>query len=351
MLIKSINWIITDACNLRCKHCDIWKLSSQMMSDGLVEKLLTDPVVEKSYNYYGKKFDIGLGGGELFIYPKLQEIVTRLNQKYPGSLKSLSTNGVLTKRIVRFLKNNPGLNLKLNISIDGLKDTHDKIRGVPGAFDKTIQTVRIIKHYFPRQRIELKMTIMRDNFSEISDVYRLSQRLGCAFTCKPLDYMEHYTNRVSVVSTAFEENEICSIRNQLFPIADELLRNREYKKARFTKDIPFHIFGKRKHVSCSVLWDHIIVMVNGDVFFCPKEEKAGNIFNNSLIEMETKPKDFKCKSCILMCGSYKDYENVSYQETVVNVDATLECNLRRAMCTQKELRAPGTAMKSDNFSH
>ncbi|MCK5082782.1 MAG: radical SAM protein [Candidatus Omnitrophica bacterium] len=350
MLIKSINWIITDACNLRCKHCDIWKLPAKMATNNLVQKLLADTVVEKSYAHYGKAFDISLGGGEPFAHPELQEIVAKTNQKYPGALKSISTNGVLTKRIFLFLKNNPGLNLKINISVDGLKEIHDQIRGIQGAFQKTIQTIRVIKRVFPYQRIEMKMTIMRDNVLQIAPVYQLSRKLGCSFSCKPADSLDNYTNRNSKLSLLFKEEEVCSIRNQAFSVADGMLKNKEYKKARFTKDIPFHISGKRKHPSCSVLWEHITVMANGDVFFCIKEKRVGNILDNYLIAMETAPKEFLCKSCMLMCGSFKDYDEAPYDEKVANIEATLKCNLRCSMCTQKELQTPGETMSFEPFS-
>ncbi|MCK5178932.1 MAG: radical SAM protein, partial [Candidatus Omnitrophica bacterium] len=191
---------------------------------------------------------------------------------------------------------------------------------------------------------------MRDNVLQIAPVYQLSRKLGCSFSCKPADSLDNYTNRNSKLSLLFKEEEVCSIRNQAFSVADGMLKNKEYKKARFTKDIPFHISGKRKHPSCSVLWEHITVMANGDVFFCIKEKRVGNILDNYLIAMETAPKEFLCKSCMLMCGSFKDYDEAPYDEKVANIEATLKCNLRCSMCTQKELQTPGETMSFEPFS-
>jgi len=309
MLIKSISCVITDACNLQCQHCDIWQSPAKMISTQIIEKLLSDPVIKDSYHHYGKELDISLGGGEPFVHPSLQKIVTQIENEYPGSLKTITTNGTLTRKILNFLKNNPELEFKLNISVDGINETHDKIRGIQGSFDKTIKTIRILKHSFPKQRIEMKMTIMRDNYPEILDVYRLSQRLGCSFSSKPVEQMTYYTNRNSKISTSFKKDELHSIKKQLFFIAEEMLQNNNHKMARFIKDIPFHLAGEKRHFSCSVLWEHITIMSNGDIFFCIKEKLAGNILNNSLSTIETKPKDFKCTSCMLMCGSFKDYDD------------------------------------------
>lgn len=350
MLIKSVNWLITDTCNLKCRHCDIWKLPAKITSQKLVEKLLADPVVEKSYVYYGERFDISLGGGEPFTYPHLQELVTQIEQKYSGALKAITTNGMLIKKIYRFLKDNPNLCLKLNISVDGMKESHDKIRGVKGAFDQTIQTIRMIRRVFPDQKVELKMTMMRENASQVRDVYQLAKGLGCSFSCKPADYLPHYTNRDSEFSVSFSDEEFYAIRNQLFIVADDMRQNKEYKKSRFTKDIPFYFQGKRRHTTCSVLWQHITAMPDGDIFFCIKEEKAGNILNENLGTMKTKAKDFECKSCMLMCGSFKDYQETPYQETVANIEATLDCNLFCAMCTQKQLQGVGGMMSVETFA-
>lgn len=349
MLIKSINWIITDVCNLKCKHCDIWQLPKAMADEKLIQRVLNDPLIMASFEEYGDDFDISLGGGEPFTHPKLQDIVNQINNKYPNALKSISTNGVLTKHIFRFLKNNQDLNFKLNISLDGLEETHNNIRGTKDAFKKTIQTVMIIKRAFPRQAIELKMTIMKNNYFQINDVYLLALRLGCQFSCKPVDMMENYTNRNENFTNTFNQDELNNVRSQLFPLADSMLQKKEYKKARFTKDIPFHMMGKKQHTSCSVLWEHITVMVNGDIFYCIKEERAGNIHDNPISKMETKPKGFKCKSCMLMCGSFKDYDNSPYLEKVANIESTLRCNLTCLMCTQKELQTPGNSMSLDTF--
>ena len=86
MLIKSINWIITDVCNLKCNHCDIWQLPKAMADERLIQKVLNDPLVSASYNHYRDDFDISLGGGEPFAHPNLQEFVkpyTRLARINP----------------------------------------------------------------------------------------------------------------------------------------------------------------------------------------------------------------------------------------------------------------------------
>ena len=158
-LIKSINWIITDKCNAKCIHCDIWKSgsrSSVYLPD--VKKVLNDRLILDSYREYGQNFDISLCGGEPFLLENLQEIVNTIENRLPGSFKAITTNGLCTNSILKFVNENRGLNFKLNISIDGLGGIHDRIRGIKGAFNKTTDTILKIRKINPRQKVELKFT-------------------------------------------------------------------------------------------------------------------------------------------------------------------------------------------------
>lgn len=60
MVLKSINWIVTDTCNGRCVHCDIWETTGRRTDFCLddIGRVLSDEMIRKSYEKYGKDFDI-----------------------------------------------------------------------------------------------------------------------------------------------------------------------------------------------------------------------------------------------------------------------------------------------------
>lgn len=336
--IKSVNWIITDTCNGRCVHCDMWQSEGRRpdLDMQTIERILCDDAIRKGYEAHGKAFDISFAGGEPFVRSDLQDIVNLVERTYPGSFKAVTTNALLHDRILEFVERNQDLNFKLNVSIDGLQEVNDLQRG-PGAFRKAVDLVRTVKKRFPRQKIEIKLTITPHNYAQILKVYWLAVKLGCQFTFKPVENLSSFTNSRHPVTFTFSREQICVIRNQCFKISDLMYKQGDYKKAKFYQDIPFYLAGKKMPSSCSVLNDHLTIMPGGECFFCVKEPSEGILPHNVLndIRKAYDLEHFKCQSCMLICGPYKDYSNARFERVVANVEAINRCNLKCNFCTQK----------------
>ena len=71
--------------------------------------------------------------------------------------------------------------LALRISIDGLEATHEKVRGIPGGFQKDMESLQVLKEA-GFQDLGIAMTVMEENVSEIRGVYALSQDLDVDFS-------------------------------------------------------------------------------------------------------------------------------------------------------------------------
>lgn len=126
----------TRRCNLRCRHC--YSTSGPEHDADLpveaIESLLAEAAPE-GYNA------IGLSGGEPLTYrplPRLLETARAL-----GYVTTVTTNGLLldTRRLGRLV---PHLSL-LAISIDGVPDSHDRMRAMPGAFDRMRARLRLVR--------------------------------------------------------------------------------------------------------------------------------------------------------------------------------------------------------------
>lgn len=344
-LIRSINWVLTYKCNSRCVHCDIWGLESRPeITLSSVRRILNDPLVKRSYRHYYPDFDISLGGGEPFLADNLQEIVCAIEKCLPGSFKSITTNGLCTKRIIEFVKTNSNLNYKINISIDGLGRVHDNIRGLKGAFDVVLQTILKVKRVNPGQKIEIKLTLLPDNYGQIRKVYELSRKLGCDFSFKPAENMKNYTNQLENKDFHMTRDKLCAIRNQAFYISDRMLKDGNHKKAKFFRDIPFYLFGTQKKGKCSVLNSHITILPGGSVYTCLFFLALGNLNESVLSDIwrSRRKKMPPCPSCMLMCGSFKDYSSAPFNNKTANFETTLACNLDCVMCTQRQIRKAGT---------
>ena len=161
-------WDITYACNLRCKHC--YATAGKALNDELnTEEALE--VVDK-LDKLGVTI-IAFSGGEPLIRKDFFEIAEYASGK--GIYVAVASNGTLIdEKMARRLKE-AGIGY-VQISLDGMRGTHDKFRGVRGAFDKTVQGIKncVKENLF----VNVSMTVTKLNYSEVKDVINLCERLG-----------------------------------------------------------------------------------------------------------------------------------------------------------------------------
>ena len=79
-------------------------------------------------------------GGEPFIRQDIADIVRELYKKSDRIV--ISTNGYFTDRIIALCKEFPKVGIR--ISIEGLQETNDKIRGIPDGFNRGYTTLKTL---------------------------------------------------------------------------------------------------------------------------------------------------------------------------------------------------------------
>jgi len=121
-------------CNLECAHCYMEGSPHRQ------ERLRLDSVLQA----VGECQVLGVGsisltGGEPLLYPDLDRVLEAA-AAVPGLKITLCTNGTLltSHRVARF----PKAGLRVNVSIDGRPDFHDRFRKLPGAFAASERGVR-----------------------------------------------------------------------------------------------------------------------------------------------------------------------------------------------------------------
>lgn len=131
-----LTFAATYKCNSRCTYCGIWKKKPEGELDlAEIRKFFQKP---NSFNW------IDITGGEIFlrddIADVLDTIVTCCKRLYN---LHFPTNGLLTGKIVecveRLVQNKPP-KLIVTVSLDGPQNLHDKLRGVPGGWEKAVTT-------------------------------------------------------------------------------------------------------------------------------------------------------------------------------------------------------------------
>jgi radical SAM protein with 4Fe4S-binding SPASM domain len=161
-------WEITGSCNLKCDHC---------LSDSgkpFVNELSTDEaksVIDALVTM--KVFNINFSGGEPLIRPDIFELLEYASNK--NMAMDLLTNGTLiSEKILDRLENTNIFNVQ--VSLDGLRGTHDDFRGIKATFDRAVRAVSLlIDRDF---NVSISSAVTKKNINEIPEIIDLAIDLG-----------------------------------------------------------------------------------------------------------------------------------------------------------------------------
>ncbi len=169
--------LINRGCNLTCSFCDLWDDPQQME-------------LEQATHLLDEAAAIGtrtvvITGGEPLMHKRIFEVVRRAKDRGMGV--NITTNGLLVRRHFDALVA-AGVD-SLSMSIDGLAETHDRLRGRQGAHDLTWKA---LEHVRRDGRIGLSVyyTVTRDNVRELAQVHDRARALGLAFDFWPVNDAE-----------------------------------------------------------------------------------------------------------------------------------------------------------------
>lgn len=162
----------TTRCNLACKHCFYHEELNKDKSDEL-----TIPELEKISRSLGQLLYINITGGEPFVRKDLLETV----EVFYGNCKprkiTITSNGYYMSDMLQFAENVgrfPKSLVELNISMDGLQEEHDLIRGSEGIFKKALETYQAlqpVKAAAKNLRVGFITTAMKDNIKSLNRTF------------------------------------------------------------------------------------------------------------------------------------------------------------------------------------
>ena len=160
-------WNLIRRCNLTCKHC--YALSADHDYAGELSTEEVGTVLDDL-----KRFHVPaliLSGGEPLLRPDLFAIASRA--KALGFYVGLSTNGTLIDRAMADRIAAQRFDY-VGISLDGLRDTHDRFRRKAGAFDASLGAVRLLRER--GVKIGLRYTMTDMNGADLPALLELMQR-------------------------------------------------------------------------------------------------------------------------------------------------------------------------------
>ena len=188
-----INYQVNDTCNAKCVHCNVWskKWAGEITPESLAD-LLRDP-------FFSDVEHVGITGGEPTIKSNLSEYYGAIAAALPRlSGASFITNGLLPERAIRMYSEinreyqTRGLSFGGMVSLDGVGEVHDKVRGVAGSFTKAIHSL-----FGLRDRnipVSACCTIVKDNVYGLHDLLEWGREKEVYIRFRVADFIKRLYN-------------------------------------------------------------------------------------------------------------------------------------------------------------
>ncbi|MBS3820814.1 MAG: radical SAM protein [Phycisphaerae bacterium] len=169
--LRLLFWETTAACNLACAHCRRLDVSMRMSR----EDLTTDQAAGliRSLPEVGRPILV-FSGGEPLMRPDVFELAATARQA--GLPTALATNGTVLNHEVSRRIIDAGFR-RVSMSLDGPDaKTHDRFRGIDGAFESTLRGFADLRSL--GMSMQINTTVARHNYEKLDAIYQLALDLG-----------------------------------------------------------------------------------------------------------------------------------------------------------------------------
>lgn len=183
MLPVNLTLSVSPTCNSRCKTCNIWKKKENDFKSEEWDKTMA--------SLGNWPFWITISGGEPFL--KRQELVELVKICYlrnKPAIINIPTNSLLyaftPKYVEEMCRSIPGAQLIINLSVDGVGEKHDYIRGITGNFKRVLLNLENLKNLqkkYSNLTIGIHSVISNFNYPDVDELY------NWAFSVNPDQYI------------------------------------------------------------------------------------------------------------------------------------------------------------------
>ena len=284
-----IGFLMTNLCNAKCVHCDIWKNKGRDDTPTLEQYKAT---LSEMRSWLGP-VHIFFSGGEALLRPHTPDVLAHAASI--GLFAEILTHGIYwddQSRIEKAALANPS---RITVSLDGIGDAHTVIRGRENFWEKTTRTLETLKRLRTEKSlkyiIRLKTVVMRQNLHDVGNVAKFAAQNGMEVFYQAVE--QNYNTPED--SRWFETSEnwptdtsqavaavrgLIDLKKQGLPIRNSF-HQLETMIPYFGNPDTMRVSVQQhtahlKHPICSALTT-IQVMPNGDVLACYGMPAVGNI--------------------------------------------------------------------------
>lgn len=278
--------IVTYRCNARCTMCSRYKAPSRPEEELSLETIKKLP----------RMYFTNITGGEPFIRADLKDIVRELYKKSDRIV--ISTNGFFTDRIIDLCEEFPEVGIR--VSIEGLEETNNEIRGLPDGFQRGYQTLKkLVEMGHPD--VGFGMTVQDRNAKDLVPLYKLSDELGMEFATASLHNSFYFVEAHNII------HDRPMVAENFQDLVNELLQSNSPKKwfrAYFNHGLINYIYGQKRLLPCDMAFDTFFIDPYGDVMPCngtKDKEVMGNLNRQSWDELWGSPEAEAVRARVRHC--------------------------------------------------
>ena len=254
---------LTENCQARCISCDYWKTRWNEAID-----------TERAIDLVDQISDAGIGslrltGGEPLLRRDMFQVL-----KTPSASRFkqiiLQTNGLLIKKLHKEINASPIR--KICVSVDGLKETNDKIRGIQGYFDLAVEGVKLLRE----KQVAFSVTLNRMSAEELERLAEIAHKAGAELEFNILSRSLFFLKDADIDSMWPARNDVAEIAKFLRETVKRPAYEVDYIQRYYNRELT-------SEPPCVLGYLQVFILSNGDVLTgCYPLKPVGNILRESL---------------------------------------------------------------------
>jgi len=287
--LRSLKLKIISNCNLRCEMCRYWQMPKQQLPRTVIFSTLEHAAALGCIKVH-------LSGGEVTLHHDLVDAIRHGTEL--GMRMNLTSNGVLMDKPRARQWVEAGLRAA-SFSLDGVRrKTHDGIRGVPGAYKRTLRAIRVVVRENERLggklRVRVNTVMSAKNMDELPALLELVGAMGVVDVMPmPIDGKRAIRPTVKQIARFNAEiaPRVAEIRRRYHMPIDA---GRLYPFGRTAAELDLatqgrYGFGHYDQHRCYAPYYHAFISHTGEVFACcmtrDRMRPLGNVREQTLSDI------------------------------------------------------------------
>ncbi|ELS02155.1 putative Fe-S oxidoreductase [Xenococcus sp. PCC 7305] len=281
----AISMMANDVCNSRCQMCLIWqeKKDYEMSPDDLAQ-VLSDPL-------FSNVVDLGITGGE----PTLRKDLPELFRVACTSLPKLSSASMITNAIIENVVKQRiiqcaevcrqyGKSFQVMVSLDGIGEVHETVRGRKGNFDSAIAVIDYLRA--AEIPVTFGCTITNSNALYVDELLDFVKTKGLRGSFRVAEYINRLYNEEQTEYIRNFDAKTAYHLGLFFFRAEHSFELNSARQKTYRSIRGMLAEGKSRQTGCPYHTQTVILTSRGDLLYCsPKSPIIGNSLKESAAKL------------------------------------------------------------------